>query len=461
MDRQASVDRDSLEAELRQAYRKVEESRNELATALKRERTARAAATVLLFGLFLGAGVWSWQASGWSSLPGLPGSILAADTGGSRDLRTVMVEPREFESTISLMGRLAPWRVAQVSSPADGHVETVSFDYGEQVAEGQRLVQLDLDDVRLKHQESLVEYEKGRKALHEVRNWERGPEVAGALRAFAKAKMALADQQAKLETSSFLLEQGLIPSSDHEHQKRQYLNQLLDFDAMAQDLVAVRAKGGPEAMRVAELEFNKARNQLRLVEKRLSMDAITAPTAGTVLAPTGHQTAVVQGRAVKKGEVLLTIADYQRMSVVAPVDEMEVTLLHAGQRVTVRGDAFPGLELQGTVTDVSRNPVRDRRSRTPRFELTVTLDALNEVTRKRLRAGMSSTLDVAVYHNPAALMVPMDTLEMRGGKGWVRVLDRATGEVRDREVTVGLTTLRSAEVTRGLEAGEEVVLPGA
>ena len=74
---------------------------------------------------------------------------------------------------------------------------------------------------------------------------------------------------------------------------------------------------------------------------------------------------------------------------------------------------------------------------------------------------MSGRLNVTVYHNPAALMVPIGALEMRDGKGWVRVFDRVAGEVRDREVEVGLTTLRSAEVTRGLEAGEVVVLPGA
>ena len=418
----------------------------------------RGAATVFVLGLFLGAGIWSWHTAGW---PGLPGSTPAAEARGSQAPRTVVMEPREFESTLSLIGRLAPWRVARVTSPADGHVKALFFGYGQRVVEGQRLVELDLDHLHLEHQESLVEYEKARKALHEVRHWERGPEVASVLRAFAKAKMALEDQHAKLKTSSFLLEQGLIPASDHEHQKRQYLNQLLDFDAAAQDLVAVRARGGREAMRLAELEFEKARNQLRIVEARLSTNAITAPIAGTVLAPAGHEAALARGREVKQGEVLLTLADHQRMSVAARVDEMEVTKIRTGQRVTVRGDAFPGLEVQGTVTDVSTHPVSDRLSRTPQFAVTVTLEALDAAARERLRAGMSGRLDVTVYHNPTALMVPIDALEMRDGKGWVRVLDRVAGEVRDREVEVGLTTLRSAEVTRGLEAGEEVVLPGA
>ncbi len=447
-------------ADLQRAYRRLEQVGNEQAVALRRGQRARAALALVL-GMFLGAGMWSWWGSAWPHLPGLPGSTPAsAGIGGSPEPRTAVVEPRELESTVSLMGRLTPWRTVRVSSPADGHVKAIAFDYGRHVAEGQRLLELDLDDIRLKHQESRLEYEKARKALREVRNWERGPEVASALRTFAKAKMALEDQQAELETSSFLLEQGLIPASDHEHQKRQYMNQLLDFDAAAQDLVAVRAKGGPEAIRVAEIEFKKARNQLRVDEERLGMDSISAPIAGTILAPTDREPAVIPGRAVKEGEVLLTIADHQRLSVVAPVDEMEVTKIDAGQRVAVTGDAFRGLELQGTVSGVSAHPVRDRLSRTPRFEVTVTLDALDETAGKRLRAGMSSRLDVTVYHNPAALMVPIDALEKRDGRGWVRVLDRATGEVRDREVEVGLTTLRSAEVTRGLEAGEMIVLPG-
>ncbi len=431
------------------------------ALAHKRGLDLRAAAIVFMLGLLVGAGIWSWHTAGWPGLPGLSGSTPAAEARGSREPRTLVVEPRDFESTLSLIGRLAPWRVARITSPADGHVKALFFDYGQRVAEGQRLVELDMDHVHLEHQESLVEYERARKALHEVRHWERGPEVASALRAFAKAKMALEDQQAKLKTSSFLLEQGLIPASDHEHQKRQHMNQLLDFDAVAQDLVAVRARGGREALRLAELEAEKARNKLRIVEARLSASGVTASIAGTVLPPTGDLTALAKGGEVKQGEVLLTLADYQRMSVAARVDEMEVMKLRAGQRVTVRGDAFPGLELQGTVTAVSTHPVRDRLSRVPRFEVTVTLDARDAATRNRLRAGMSATLDITIYRNPAALMVPIDTLRMRGGKGWIRIFDRATGEVREREVEVGLTTPRSAEVTQGLEAGEEVVLPGA
>ena len=191
------------------------------ALAHKRGLDLRAAATVFMLGLLVGAGLWSWHTAGWPGLPGLSGSTPAAEARGSREPRTFVVEPRDFESTLSLIGRLAPWRVAQITSPADGHVKALFFDYGQQVAEGQRLVELDMDHVHLEHQESLVEYERARKALHEVRHWERGPEVASALRAFAKAKMALEDQQAKLKTSSFLLEQGLIPASDHEHQKRQ------------------------------------------------------------------------------------------------------------------------------------------------------------------------------------------------------------------------------------------------
>ena len=287
-------------AELQQAYRKAEEVRKQQVAALRKRQSTRVAAALVL-GVVLGAGVWSWHASGWPGLPGWAGPVPPADAGDSRELRTVTVRPRDFESTLSLMGRLAPWRKARVSSPADGHVKAVSFDYGRRVAEGQRLVELDLDDARLEHQEGLVEYEKARKALNEVRNWEHGPEVAGALRAFAKVKMELEDQQAKLKTSSFLLEQGLIPASDHEHQKRQYQNQLLDFDAAAQDLVAVRARGGKEAMRVAELEFRKARNQLRAAEERLGMDSITAPIGGTVLAPTDRDNPVATGTCGEEG----------------------------------------------------------------------------------------------------------------------------------------------------------------
>ena len=47
-------------AELKRSYRLAEERRDQLDTVLKKVQVSRVAVTVLVIGLFLGAGIWSW-----------------------------------------------------------------------------------------------------------------------------------------------------------------------------------------------------------------------------------------------------------------------------------------------------------------------------------------------------------------------------------------------------------------
>ena len=445
---------------LKESYRMVEESHARLASVLKKVQVARVVATVLVIGVFLGAGLWSW--GGLDSFETSHSFDAAAQDGEEaiETLRTMAVNSREFTSTTSLIGRLAPWRKVPVTSAADAHIAEVLFTYGQPVSQGEVLLRLDMEATRLEYLDARLEYEKAKKAVGELDAWESSAEVAGALRAFSKARMAMEGETTGLKQSAFLLEEGLIPASQHEDAKRRFESQRLDLEAARQDLEAVRAKGGAESRRVAEFNLEKARDQLRAIEATLANDEVEAPISGVILEAGGSDVTLVQGREVSKGATLLVIADFDRMAVLAPVDEVEVTAVRTGQPATVRGDAFPGLELRGTVSHVSSQPRGVHSGARPQFEVTVGLEDLSDEQREHLRSGMSAHLRIVTYHNPSAVMLPIEAVFAAGGRSQVRVLDEASGEVRERAVQTGLTTLDAVEVTGGLEAGEVVVLSG-
>ena len=450
-------------AELKQSYRLAEERRERLDTVARKVRAAQVVATVLVIGLFLGAGVWSWGGLEpyWTSRSRGAGAEDGKDPAEA--LRTMVLAPEEFTSQTTLVGRLIPSREVAVASATEGIIAETGFTYGQRVSEGEVLLRLDMDETRLTYLEAQVEYENAKKAADDLDRWESGAEVAGALRRLSKARMDMEGQATTLKQSAFLLEEGLIPGSQHEDARRRYESQQLDLEAARQDLEAVRARGGADARRVAKVNLEKALSRLRAVEAALAQDTVKAPISGVVQMPATPEGMLVRGQTVEKGDALLTIADVDRLSVLAPVDEVEVTAIRPGQRVTVRGDAFPGLLLEGAVSHVSRQP-RDAKTRAgalPLFDVTVRLDGLDEARRERLRLGMSAQLHVVTYRNPSALMVPIGAVGENGGATTVRVLDEATGEVGTRAVEVGLTTLDRIEVTSGLKAGDRVVLDGA
>ena len=447
--------------ELKESYRLAEEHREQLDTVLKRVQVARGIATVLVIGLFLGAGLWSWGGFDPYAVFGTGASSALGGEGEAAPPRTIVLEPEEFASPTLLVGRLVPSREVPVTSAADGHVADIRFAYGRRVSQGETLLRLDMDETRLERLDAWAQYEDAKKSLEDFDNWESGAEVASAQRAFTKARIAMEGEAAALKRSEFLAKEGLIPASQHEDARRRFRNQQLDFEAARQDLDAIRAKSRGKARQVAEVKLRRARSKLRAIEASLEQDTVKAPISGVVSMPAAAEEALLaEGRSVTKGDTLLVISDVDRMAVVAPVDEAEVASIRPGQPVTVRGDAFPGLEMRGTVSHVSPAPRASKAGGAPRFEVRVNLDDPGDGQRERMRAGMSAHLRIVTYRNPSALMIPIQALGGSGDAPVVRVLDEASGELLERTVELGLATLEKVEVTGGLQAGEIVAFGG-
>ena len=455
-------------AELRKAYLDIEEKNQALTTALKKVQVMRVAATIFVVGLFLGVGTYAWNTVSPSSAARAAAPISEARAPG--DLSTVTVAPQRIASTISLVGNLAPRREVNVTSPITGKVAATHFQYGERVAEGQRLIDLDTTEVERDYREAQAAHIKALQHFKEIENWASGIEASRARRAITKAKLALEGRENKLNETRLLLQRGVIPASEHEAAERQYRSQQLDYEALQQDLQAVLAKGGADAMRVARLDLDNARLRLRELEDTLRTAVVYAPVAGVILQPARDKDAkpgqgverLARGRSVTQGELLLTIGDLDGLSVVGEVDEVDIVQMRAGREARVSGDAFPGLELPGTIVHVSSQASRDDEGAAqPSFEVVVAIENLTEAHRQRLRLGMSANLEIVVYDKPDALLVPIDAVEVRaGGEARLSVVDKKTGAVRRVRVETGATTLEAVEIVRGLEAGDEVVLAG-
>ncbi|MCY4098968.1 MAG: HlyD family efflux transporter periplasmic adaptor subunit [Rhodospirillales bacterium] len=448
-------------SKLQTAYRDLESRNEALSSLTKRVRLARGGAMVLVLGVFVVIGAWYVRPLDlFSAPPALDAGFLAA-AGGPGVLPSLTVEPRPFRSTVALRGRLAPGRVAGVVSPVDSHVSAVHVSAGQRVAAGDPLVEFDTGQLASDHRQAEIEYIRARDRLAELETWETGVEMSRALRALRQANLALGDAERALTRTAFLLERGIVPASEHEQAERSRENRQLDVEAAEQELEAVKAKGGEEALRAARLEAETAGDRLRAHEEKLSRTSISAPFAGIVMiADDSGDKPLARGRPVALGELLLSIADFERLAAEASVDEADVRKVTTGQRAWITGPGFPGLTVEGAVAQISAQAgqASGRRS-APQFRIVIALDRLQAATRDRLRVGMSAYVTIVVHDRPAALLVPIGAVEQSGGEAWVHVIDPGSTAVERRAVELGLTTLDSVEVVKGLAAGEEVVLP--
>ena len=449
-------------AELRDAYRDLEETNRRLGTVSRRVAAAKLGAAVVMLALFAAVGLYVWDIGG-----GTVGAVSGPAPVTEGAPTVVVVEPAPIASTVSMIGRLAPRREVEVTSPISGKVARVHVRPGEGVVEGQRLVEMDVTEARIDHREVQVAYIKALDRVEELEGWSDHADVSRARRVLTKTRLALEARKTRLSETAFLLERGLIPASEHAAAEREHHNQLLDLESAEHDLQAVLARG-TEELEVARLELENARARLAGIEDTLSRATVVSPANGVVMHPgekglgaAGEASRkLAKGTSVEQGERLLTIGDLDGLAVVGQVDEVDVTRVLPGHPATVTGDAFPGIVLRGEVARVSSQAATadEYSSSPPFFEVATVLEDLTEEQRKLLRLGMSARVEVVVYEKADALLVPIEAVESRGGRHRLRVRDRSSGEVRSVEVVTGTTTLDSVEIVEGVSAGDEILV---
>ena len=451
-------------AKLREAYLDLEETNRKLGAASKKIMAVKMGAVLAVLAVFAAFGLYVWDA----------GLLAGRTTAGAapETFRVLVVEPRRISSTVTLLGRLAPRREVEVVSPMAGKVEAVHVRTGQRVAKGQRLLDMDVAEVRIDQREAQVAYIKARDRVEELQNWSNHTDVTRARRAVSRSSIALESLKTRLAETAFLLERGVIPASEHEAAKREHRNQLMDLQSAELDLQAVLAKGDAE-LEVAQLELDNASARLQRVEDTLSRAAVTAPAAGVILhseggddagAPAGEkEDKLARGAFVERGDLLLTIGDLDGLAVIGHVDEVDVTRIRPGHPARITGDAFPGVALRAEVDRVSSQATLTGgrgRPRAPSFEVAAVVGSLTEAQRRLLRLGMSARIEVVVYEKEDALLVPIEAVEMRDGRPRLRVLNRDSDDVRTVEVVAGVTTVDAVEIVDGIAGGDEILVGG-
>lgn len=442
--------------ELQEAYRSIEERSDRLAATLKRGRIATisaAALLVLAVGLF-------WEVATQQE-------IEVEDNFVEAEAQAVPASRRRIYATVSVSGKLAPGREMEITAPFAGEVVAVHVGFGDQVSEGQKLVELDTTDIMSKYRTAQASHINALKRYNEVKHWEDGTEVSSLRRSVASAKTALDAQRVRMQQTELLLAEGVIAANDHNSNLEQYENQRASYEGLLHDLEAARARGGEKELRVAELELANARIEMDNLKLTLDQATVVAPVRGVVLETQSggegrgdKQRQLVAGATTSEGQSLMVIGDLTSLSVDGSVDEVDITKIRVDHPVTVTGDAFPELKLKGRVTQVSSQARLESagRGQLPTYRITVTLDSLTESERNHLRVGMSANLDIVIYDNPEALIVPLHAVHLGPEGSRLRVRDPDTGEIREVAVETGVTTLSGVEILNGIQVGDEVMV---
>ncbi|MBY0527691.1 MAG: efflux RND transporter periplasmic adaptor subunit [Gemmataceae bacterium] len=213
--------------------------------------------------------------------------------------------------------------------------------------------------------------------------------------------------------------------------------------------------------------YEQEASRYKEIQDEIKKCRIFAPQAGMVVyfvpeqarGGGGSQQAIIaQGEPVREGQKLMQIPNLQKMLVNTKVHEALVSRVTSGQPAMIRVDSYPDRSFQGHVETVATiSAQQDFMSADVKVYVTkVMIDEEIE----GLKPGMSAEVTVTVgttLENVLAVPIQAIVGSTELGKKRKCFVLTANGP-EERDVLVGQSNDRMAEIKEGLREGEEVVL---
>jgi HlyD family secretion protein len=357
-------------------------------------------------------------------------------------VRAEKVARQEIASIISTNGKIEPIDSFEAHAPAPGTVNKVLVAEGDHVKVGQLLVKLDDAEARSQAAHALAQLRAAEAALSGIKAGGTQEELLTSRADLTKAQAEQAEAQRNLKAIQKLQQSG--GASPAELEAAQSRAKKADADVQLLQAKVNRRYSSPEVARV-EASAVEARAAYAAAQELLHHSNVTAPFAGTV-----YQLPVRPGVYVNGGDLLVQVANLEKVRVRAFVDEPEIGRLAKGQKVEIKWDAIPGRTWDGTLTRVPTS-VTMVGTRTV-GEITSEIDN----TDRKLLPNVNVNVSIISARHDNALTVSREAVHDVEGKRYVYKIEDE--KLFAQEVQTGLSSLTRVEVLKGIPEGAVIAL---
>jgi HlyD family secretion protein len=361
---------------------------------------------------------------------------------GGTAVRAEKVVRQEIASVISTNGKIEPVNSFEAHAPAPAIVKNVLVAEGDRVKTGQLLVQLDDADARAQAARALSQLRSAEASLQAVKTGGTQEELLTTRADLSKAQAEQNEAQRNLQAIQRLRQNGAASPAEVEAAQNRVKKAEADVQLLQSKLTG--RFSSPEMLKV-EAAAAEARAAYAAAEDLLHHSNVTAPFAGTV-----YQLPVKRGGYVNGGDLLVQVANLEKVRVRAFVDEPEIGRLVKGQQVEVRWDAIPGRTWQGTLTRVPSS-VTMVGTRTV-GEITSEIDNAD----RKLLPNVNVNVGIVTARHDNTLTVSREAVHDIDGKRYVYLIQ--SDKIQAQEIQTGLSNLTRVEVLKGVSDGTQVAL---
>jgi HlyD family secretion protein len=378
--------------------------------------------------------------------------IVVLGVGAARLVKGTSIDPNKIAKvqkgdvarSVVATGKIQPITKVEVKSKASGIVEKLFVDINYKVHKGDRLAQLDQQEILAQ-----VEAQRAQLAAAEanVSTYEANIEQDKVNAAAPDLPM----YKATLDRNMQMAKEGIVSRQALDDANKDYLAALTRRDSSKAQIGVDTAK-----LKQARAQVQQSQASLKQLEEQLSYTTIVAPMDGVILSRDVEIGDAVSSILVlgSTATLVMTEGDINQVYVQGKVDEADIAHVYMGQPARIKVESFRDRVFNGKVTKIA--PLGVEKDNVTTFEVRVSIDNPGG----ELKANMTANAEIMLDEHKGVLTVPENAVSYDAQKNsFVQVPDKNQKEGMHKvSVTVGLSNGSVTEILKGLKEGDQVVL---
>ena len=372
-------------------------------------------------------------------------SDSGADEAAITPVELATAQRKSIANVITSEAVLFPLRQAIIVPKISAPVQRFLVQRGDHVRAGQLVAVLEGRDLAASAQESKQMYQQA-EASYQITAGATLPDNLTRAKNDAKAaEEALDAAQSVYKSREKLYQQGAIAQRLVEDAKVAFVQAQTASETAQQNLHSLLSGGQSAQLKNAEAQVAAAKAHFQSSDAQLSYTQVRSPISGVVA-----DRPLNIGEMASSGTSLLTVIDISRVVARSNVPVNVASEMRAGQQAQITDGK---VMLPGKVTVVS--PAVDSNTTT----VQIWVEAANP--GEKLKLGSTVQVSIEAGEDKNAVVVPASAILSTGEGGEKVMVVTSDSRAHDRPVQVGIRTAEEAEITDGLNGGEQVITSGA
>ena len=348
------------------------------------------------------------------------------------------VSEGKFDEFIVVTGSVMPLKTIRLDAIVGGYVKDKLVEGGSMVSQGQVILKLENQNLKLNFLQSETEASR---LVNDLQNTRQRLKVErfGLRKTLTTLDFQMDQAKDSYDRNKKLYADKVIPESEFLKSKRDYesLAKQREIEIESQQYQEENSK-----MQIAQLEgtLNRTQKNVDLWRQTLENLVVKAPVSGQL-----SSIDVEVGSNINQGQNIGQIDDLNGFKMKVGIDEHYISRIFAGLTASFEfDDKNYTLEIIKIYPEVKAG----------RFE--VDMKFVNGAP-KEIKRGQSSPIRLELGQATKALLLPVGGFFSDTGGNWVYVLDKSGKKASKRKITLGRKNPEYFEILDGLKPGEQVI----